>query len=167
MRPLSLVKYQPERSRAYLGSPSVVRLPDGALIVTHDYYGTGCPRNHEFEESLTSVYRSEDDGLTWVNITHIMNCYWSTLFLHEGALWILGTSQQYGSILHPPLGRRRFHLDASRRREDRHPLPRVATITTARTTIARRLPSPCMAAAFGRPSKTARPASGARASRLA
>ena len=98
MRPLSLVKYQPERSRAYLGSPSVVRLPDGALIVTHDYYGTGCPRNHESEESLTSVYRSEDDGLTWVNITHIMNCYWSTLFLHEGALWILGTSQQYGSI---------------------------------------------------------------------
>ena len=98
MRPLSLVKYQPERSRAYLGIPSVVRLPDGALIVSHDYYGTGCPRNHESEESLTSVYRSEDDGLTWVNITHIMNCYWSTLFLHEGALWILGTSQQYGSI---------------------------------------------------------------------
>ena len=98
MRPLSLVKYQPERSRAYLGSPSVVRLPDGALIVTHDYYGTGCPRNHEAEESLTSVYRSEDDGSTWVNITHIMNCYWSTLFLHEGALYILGTSQQYGSI---------------------------------------------------------------------
>ena len=63
-----------------------MRLPDGALIVTHDYYGTGCPRNHEAEESLTSVYRSEDDGLTWVNITHIMNCYWSTLFLHEGAL---------------------------------------------------------------------------------
>jgi hypothetical protein len=98
MRPLSLVKYQPERSRAYLGSPSVLRLPDGALLVTHDYYGTGCPRNHEAEESLTSVYRSEDNGATWVNITHIMNCYWSTLFLHRGGLYIFGTSQQYGSI---------------------------------------------------------------------
>jgi hypothetical protein len=98
MRPLSLVKHQPERSRAYLGSPSVLRLPDGALLVTHDYYGTGCPRNHEAEESLTSVYRSEDNGATWVNITHIMNCYWSTLFLHNGSIYIFGTSQQYGSI---------------------------------------------------------------------
>ena len=32
MQPLSLVKYQPELSRAYLGSPSVVRLPDGAPL---------------------------------------------------------------------------------------------------------------------------------------
>jgi hypothetical protein len=93
------VKYQPERTRTFLGSPSVVRLPDGALLVTHDYFGKGCPRNHENEESLTSVYRSEDDGNTWVNITHIMNCYWSTLFLHQGSVYILGTSQQYGSIV--------------------------------------------------------------------
>ncbi len=93
------VKYQSERTRTFLGSPSVLRLPDGALLVTHDYFGKGCPRNHENEESLTSVYRSEDDGNTWVNITHIMNCYWSTLFLHQGSVYILGTSQQYGSIV--------------------------------------------------------------------
>ena len=61
MRPVE-IKYQPERSVTFLGSPSIVRLPDGALLVTHDYFGTGCPRNHEDEESLTSVYRSEDDG---------------------------------------------------------------------------------------------------------
>jgi hypothetical protein len=92
------IKYLPERSRTYLGSPSILRLPDGALLATHDHFGPGCPRNHEAEESLTSVYRSEDDGVTWQNITHIMNCYWSTLFLHEGSVYILGTSQQYGSI---------------------------------------------------------------------
>ena len=99
MIPLSQVKYQPELSRTFLGSPSVVRLPDNALVVSHDYYGVGCPRNHESEESLTSIYRSEDNGATWVNITHIMNCYWSTLFYHNGALYIFGTSQQYGSIV--------------------------------------------------------------------
>lgn len=92
------VKYQPELTRTFLGSPSIVRLPDGALLATHDYFGPGCPRNHEGEESLTSVYRSEDDGETWVNVTHIMNCYWSTLFLHGDSVYILGTSQQYGSI---------------------------------------------------------------------
>ena len=92
------VKYQPERTRTYLGSPSILRLADGALLATHDYFGPGCPRNHEAEESLTSVYRSEDDGATWENITHIINCYWSSLFLHKGSAYILGTSQQYGSI---------------------------------------------------------------------
>ena len=71
----------------------------GALLVTHDYFGTGCPRNHEDEESLTSVYRSEDDGATWINVTHVMNAYWSSLFVHGGAVYLLGVSQQYGSIV--------------------------------------------------------------------
>lgn len=93
------VKYQPERSQTYLGSPCMVRLPDGALIVTHDYYGKGCPRNHQADESLTSVYRSEDDGETWVNITHIMNCYWNHLFVLDDSLYLMGCSQQYGSIV--------------------------------------------------------------------
>ena len=92
------VKVQPERTHTYLGSPSILRLADGALLATHDYFGPGCPRNHESEESLTSVYRSEDDGTTWENITHILNCYWSSLFLHKGSAYIIGTSQQYGSI---------------------------------------------------------------------
>jgi hypothetical protein len=96
----SEVKYQPERARTRLGSPSIVRLPDGALLATHDYFGLpNCPKNHESEESLTSVYRSEDDGASWQNITHIMNCYWSSLFVHQGSVYILGTSQQYGSIV--------------------------------------------------------------------
>ena len=94
------VKYQPERSKTFLGSPSILRLPDGALLASHDYFGLpNCPRNHEDEESLTSIYRSEDEGLSWANITHIMNCYWSSLFLHRGSVYILGCSQQYGSIV--------------------------------------------------------------------
>ena len=94
------VKYQPERSKTFLGSPSILRLPDGALLASHDYFGLpNCPRNHEDEESLTSIYRSEDEGVTWVNITHIMNCYWSSLFLHRGSVYIFGVSQQYGSVV--------------------------------------------------------------------
>ena len=94
------VKYQPELAKTYLGSPSILRLPDGALLASHDYFGLpNCPRNHEDEESLTSIYRSEDDGVTWMNITHIMNCYWSSLFSHRDSTYILGVSQQYGSIV--------------------------------------------------------------------
>jgi hypothetical protein len=94
------LRYQPERTRTYLGSPSLARLPDGVLLASHDYFGLkGCPKNHEGEESLTSIYRSEDDGASWANVTHIMNCYWSSLFVHGGGVYILGTSQQYGSVV--------------------------------------------------------------------
>lgn len=96
---VSQVKYQPERTRTFLGSPSLVRLEDGVLLATHDYFGPGCPRTHEAEEGLTSVYRSEDDGASWSNITHIMNAYWGNLFLHQGSVYWLGISQQYGSVM--------------------------------------------------------------------
>jgi hypothetical protein len=34
-----------------------------------------------------------------VNVTHIANAFWSTLFIHRGSVYLLGTSQQYGSIV--------------------------------------------------------------------
>lgn len=93
------LRWQDPRTKTYLGSPSIVRLPDGALLASHDYFGPGCPRNHENEEHLTSVYRSEDGGRSWVNLTHIANAYWSTLFVLDDAAYLLGVSQQYGSIV--------------------------------------------------------------------
>lgn len=99
MNCLSQLRHQDPRTRTYLGSPSITRLPDGHLLASHDYFGPGCPRNHEGEEHLTSVYRSEDSGRTWRNITHISGQYWSSLFVHRGSAYILGTSAQYGSIV--------------------------------------------------------------------
>jgi len=93
------IKFQDAATKCYLGSPSLLRLPSGALLVTHDYFGPGCPLNHEGEEHLSSVYRSEDDGRTWVNVTHVSGAFWSNLFEHRGSVYLLGTSQQYGSIV--------------------------------------------------------------------
>lgn len=93
------VKYQDPATKTYLGSPSLVRTPSGDILATHDYFGPGCPRNHEDEEHLASVYRSADDGATWMNVTHIANAFWSTLFVHSGAIYLIGCSQQYGSIV--------------------------------------------------------------------
>ncbi len=93
------IKYQDPATKCYLGSPSITRLDNGDLVVTHDYFGPGCPLNHEGEEHLTSVYRSRDDGLSWHNVTHIAGAFWSNLFTHRGALYLLGTSQRHGSIV--------------------------------------------------------------------
>ena len=75
---LNELRVQDPRTQTYLGSPTLVRLPDGALLATHDYFGPGSPHNHEGEEHLTSVYRSDDEGSTWRSLAHIANAYWST-----------------------------------------------------------------------------------------
>lgn len=93
------LRFQDQKTKTYLGSPSIVRLPDRALLATHDYFGPGSPRNYESEEHLTSVYRSDDNGESWQSVTHIANAYWSTLFVHKGDVWLLGATQQYGSIV--------------------------------------------------------------------
>ena len=96
---ISELRVQDPRTRTYLGSPSILRLPDGDLLAAHDYFGPGCPKNHEGEEHLTSLYRSGDDGQTWRNITHLSGAFWSGLFEHGGAVYLFGTSAQYGSIV--------------------------------------------------------------------
>ena len=101
---LTQVAFQDAATRSSLGSPSLVRLPNdfphgGEIVATHDYFGPGCPLNHEKEEHLTAVYRSPDDGRTWHPVTLIAGAFWSNLFAHQGALYLLGCSQQYGSIV--------------------------------------------------------------------
>lgn len=98
-RRLAQVRFQDAATRAYLGSPSVLRLENGDLLVTHDYFGPGAPRTAEGENGLTSVYRSADDGRTWTEVTHIMGCFWGGLFAHRGAVYLLGVSQEYGSVV--------------------------------------------------------------------
>ncbi|WP_232766785.1 sialidase family protein [Geminisphaera colitermitum] len=92
------VHYQDPATKTYLGSPSLVRLPDGTLLATHDYFGPGSPGAIDGEGALTSLHRSTDNGRTWRNVSHLDNIYWATLFLHRGALWLLGCSRSYGAI---------------------------------------------------------------------
>ena len=95
---ISELRYQDPRTQAYLGSPSIVRLPGGALVASHDYFGRGAPRNMEGEIHLTSVYRSDDDGRTWRNVTQISGAFWSTLFTTGDALYLIGATAKRGSV---------------------------------------------------------------------
>lgn len=60
---LSEILWQHELSHIYLGSPSILRLPNGSLLVTADRFGDGFrgqPRN-------VSVHLSNDDGAHWTH----------------------------------------------------------------------------------------------------
>ena len=96
---LNHLRYQDPDTKTYLSSPSITRLPDRNILATHDYFGSASPVNHEGMQHLTSVYRSKDHGTTWDNITHISGAFWSTLFVHLDKVYLLGTSQEWGSIV--------------------------------------------------------------------
>jgi hypothetical protein len=99
MQWLSEIKFQDPRTLTYLGSPSLVRLPEGALLASHDYFGPGCPKNSNGEGCLTTIHRSDNNGESWRELTHICGAFWSSLFVHEGAVYLLGTSARYGAIV--------------------------------------------------------------------
>ena len=80
-------------SGRYLCSPSILKLPQGALLASMDVYGPAMPQN------LTLLFRSEDGGAHWSYVTDLFPCFWGKLFWHGDRLYMLGISNEYGDIL--------------------------------------------------------------------
>ena len=80
-------------SGRYLCSPSLLRLPSGALLASTDLYAPNAPQN------LTLIFRSDDNGENWHYLCELMPCFWGKLFLHKGVLYMLSCSTEYGDLL--------------------------------------------------------------------
>lgn len=78
-------------SGRYIGSPSICRSQDGALVASHDFFPGG--------QNLTHVYRSEDEGQTWQFTSAVTPCFWGSLFEHGGQLYLLATATEYGALV--------------------------------------------------------------------
>ncbi|MCK6491597.1 MAG: glycoside hydrolase [Planctomycetes bacterium] len=89
----SQVVHLPAVGRTYLGSPSLAVLPDGAWVVSHDLFGPGCGND------TTWIHRSLDGGRSWQRCAVLAGQWWSTLFLHQGALYLIGTTREYGDAV--------------------------------------------------------------------
>jgi hypothetical protein len=93
-----IVASQPESNRVYLGSPTIVRLPSGAILTAHDKFGSGLTH----PQSMYAV-SSSDEGATWTPVGTVSPMYWGTLFtrpLDNGTtVYIIGTTND-GSL--PP-----------------------------------------------------------------
>ena len=85
-----VIAHSPASSRQYIGSPSLAVLPDGTYRASHDFFGPGSTFDR------TRVYASADRGLRWELVTEIEGQWWSTLFFHRGALYLMGTSRENG-----------------------------------------------------------------------
>lgn len=98
--PGTVVNYLHPEDKTYrfsghsLCSPTLVRLPSGALMTAMDVFSA------EFGNSkLTLLFKSTDNGVSWRYVTDIFPSFWPKLFVHRGALYLFSGSQDYGDML--------------------------------------------------------------------
>src|SRR5712691_2347963 len=90
-----VIDHSPAISSLYIGSPSIAILTNGDYVASHDFFG---PKSKEFERATTVVFRSTDRGNTWKKVSEIHGAFWSSLFVHRGALYLLGPNRHHGDI---------------------------------------------------------------------
>lgn len=94
--PGTVIDHLPAEGREYVGSPSIVRLPDGGLLASHDRFGPG---SSEWTGAVTAVFGSEDDGASWERVATVDGAFWSNLFVHSGSVWLLGPTRHHGPLV--------------------------------------------------------------------
>jgi len=91
-----VIDHVPASSGLYVGSPSIAVLPGGAYVASHDFFG---PKSNEFQSARTAVFGSSDRGHSWKKLSEVQGAFWSSLFVHRGALYLLGPDRHHGNIL--------------------------------------------------------------------
>lgn len=94
--PGTVIAHVPQSSGMYIGSPSIAILPNGRYVATHDLFG---PKSGYRTEGVTRVFESRDRGRSWAHLTDIRGQFWSTVFVHRQALYLVGTRHQYGDAV--------------------------------------------------------------------
>jgi hypothetical protein len=91
-----VVNHIPAHTGIYIGSPSICILPNGDYVASHDHFG---PNSTEHERAVTAVYKSTNKGKSWKKISEINGQFWSNLFVHQNALYIMGTWKHHGNFI--------------------------------------------------------------------
>jgi hypothetical protein len=96
MVPGTVITHSPASSGRFIGSPSIAVLPGGDYVASHDFFG---PNSNEHRRATARIFRSPDRGSHWQGIAEIDGAFWSSLFVHRGALYLLGLDRHHGRIL--------------------------------------------------------------------
>lgn len=88
-----VIDHLPQSSGLYVGSPAIAVLPNGGYVASHDIFG---PKS---TCDIARVFSSSDKGATWELLTEIKGQEWSSLFVHKGGLYLMGTSAVYGNCI--------------------------------------------------------------------
>ena len=91
-----VVSHSPASTEIYPSSPSLVILPDGRYCSTCDESGPG---STERTRGVTRVFVSGDRGQAWDRLPNVKPAFWSTLFVHRDALYLIGSTNSRDSRL--------------------------------------------------------------------
>lgn len=80
-----VIQHAPASTGYYLSSPSIAVLSPGVYLASYSKMGRGATNTDSF------VHRSDDCGVSWRLIAEVRGQMWSKLFLHHGALYLIGT----------------------------------------------------------------------------
>ncbi len=91
-----VIDHSPAASGRYIGSPSIVILPDGNYLASHDFFG---PKSGSTTCATTAIFLSTNRGKSWHKRATLKCAFWSNLFVHQGAVYLMGTTKEYGHIV--------------------------------------------------------------------
>lgn len=91
-----IINHIPASSEVYIGSPSICILPNGDYVASHDEFG---PKTKEYSSAFTNVFSSKDNGESWEKIARIDGQFWSNIFYHNKALYLMGTNKHHGNLI--------------------------------------------------------------------
>lgn len=91
-----VINHSPASSGQFIGSPGLAVLPGGDYVASHDFFG---PKSTEHQSARSAIFRSSDRGLTWKRVAEIQGAFWSTLFVHRDALYLIGTDRHHGNAV--------------------------------------------------------------------
>ena len=94
--PGSVIGYRAATTNQYLSSPSIAILPNGDYVASHDLFGSGF---NEETSGLTTVYRSIDAGVSWTKEAEVTDMHFSSLFVYENDLYVIGVRHTGGDYL--------------------------------------------------------------------
>jgi iduronate 2-sulfatase len=94
--PGTVIHHSPAATGLYIGSPSLCIAPDGSYLASHDLFG---PKSREYELARGRLYRSTDQGASWSHVRDFDGFFWTGLFVHRGATWLLGTDKHHGRVV--------------------------------------------------------------------
>lgn len=93
-----VIAHSPATSGRFIGSPSIVILPNGGYVASHDFFGPASGERSARGASSV-VFSSNDKGKTWQKIADVTPMFWGKLFLHKDHLYFLGTRKNFGDVL--------------------------------------------------------------------
>jgi hypothetical protein len=94
-----VIAHIPKAQRNYVGSPSIVVMPNGNYLASHDIFGPNNAGRTADGMGITRLYKSMDSGKTWSFHSEVPGQFMSNLFVHNSKVFLMGTNKSGGDLV--------------------------------------------------------------------